>query len=144
MISQKSILSRRKFVSRMPKHNSTTAVIRTTAPCCLFRISGISEIRMQLPVIPTARLLKDPFHIYSAASHYPLTLKVTNVKGCVTGKTETFTVNGAVPLAALNVQDPDSLCSNQLVFIRNESSVDFGSITRLQIDWGDGSWTIGD
>jgi gliding motility-associated-like protein len=89
------------------------------------------------PGDPDSALLKDPSHIYSAASNYPLTLTVTNVKGCVASKSKTFTVNGAVPLAALDVQDPSFLCSNRLVFIKNRSSVDFGSITRLQIDWGD-------
>ena len=82
-------------------------------------------------------LLQNPFHIYSAASYYPLTLTVTNNKGCTSTASKTFTVNGAVPLAALNVEQASSLCSNQLVNISNESTVDFGSITRLQIDWGD-------
>ena len=49
-------------------------------------------------------VLANPFHIYSAASYYPLTLAVTNSKGCVSTKSKTFTVNGAVPLAALNVR----------------------------------------
>jgi gliding motility-associated-like protein len=82
-------------------------------------------------------VLKDPSHIYSAASNYPLSLAVTNNKGCTSTGSKTFTVNGAVPLAVLNVKQPNSLCSNRLVNISNESTVDFGSITRLRIDWGD-------
>jgi gliding motility-associated-like protein len=51
-------------------------------------------------------------------------------------------VNGAVPLAALNVEQASALCSNRIVNITNESSVDFGSITRLQIDWGDSAGVL--
>jgi gliding motility-associated-like protein len=94
------------------------------------------------PSNPDSSVLKDPSHIYSAASYYPLTLAVTNSKGCIASKTKTFTVNGAVPVAALNVDQPSALCSNRLVNISNESSVDFGSITRLQIDWGDSAGKI--
>ena len=94
------------------------------------------------PGNPNSSSLQNPFHIYSAANYYPLTLAVTNNKGCVATASKRFTVNGAVPLAALNVEQPSSLCSNKLVNISNESSVDFGSITRLQIDWGDSAGVL--
>ena len=91
---------------------------------------------------PNSSLLQNPMHIYSAANYYPLTLSVTNNKGCVATASKRFTVNGAVPMAALEVEQPSALCSNQLVNISNESSVDFGSITRLQIDWGDSAGVL--
>lgn len=91
---------------------------------------------------PDSSLLQNPIHNYSAASNYPLTLAVTNNKGCTSTGSKTFTVNGAIPLAVLNVEQSTALCSNRLVNIRNESSVDFGSITRLQIDWGDSAGKI--
>jgi gliding motility-associated-like protein len=59
--------------------------------------------------------------------------------GCVDSLTKTFTVNGAVPLASFSVPHATTLCTNQSVDILNESSVDFGSITKVQIYWGDSS-----
>jgi len=79
----------------------------------------------------------NPSHRYSAASNYFLSLQVTNIKGCVASKTKIFTVNGAVPKADFKVNADPVLCSNQKVEIINQSSVDFGSITRVQIFWGD-------
>jgi Bacterial lectin/PKD domain/CHU_C Type IX secretion signal domain len=88
---------------------------------------------------PNSSILKDPTHHYSAASHYPLTLAVTNSQGCEDSLSKIFTVNGAVPKAAFSENSVPSLCSNQSIGIMNESSVDFGSITRVKIYWGDSS-----
>jgi len=83
--------------------------------------------------------LANPSHRYSAASNYPVTLKVTNGKGCSAALTKIFTVNGAVPKADYGVNNPTALCSNHSVELVNSSSVDFGSITRIKIFWGDSS-----
>jgi gliding motility-associated-like protein len=88
---------------------------------------------------PNSSILKDPTHHYSAASHYLLTLAVTNSQGCEDSLSKIFTVNGAIPKAAFSVNSVPSLCSNQSIGIMNESSVDFGSITRVKIYWGDSS-----
>ncbi|HEX3767512.1 MAG TPA: gliding motility-associated C-terminal domain-containing protein, partial [Puia sp.] len=64
---------------------------------------------------------------------------VTNSMGCSDSLTKNFTVNGAVPLASFSVPHATALCTNQSVGILNESSVDFGSITKVQIYWGDSS-----
>jgi gliding motility-associated-like protein len=88
---------------------------------------------------PNSSILKDPAHHYSAASHYLLTLAVTNSEGCEDSLSKIFTVNGAVPKAAFSVNSVPTLCSNQSIVMMNESSVDFGSITRVKIYWGDSS-----
>ena len=88
---------------------------------------------------PNSSTLKDPTHHYSAASHYLLNLAVTNNEGCEDSLSKIFTVNGAVPKAAFSVNSVPTLCSNQSIGIMNESSVDFGSITRVKIYWGDSS-----
>ena len=59
--------------------------------------------------------------------------------GCRDSLTKTFTVNGAVPLASFSIPHASALCTGQSVDILNESSVDFGSITKVQIYWGDSS-----
>jgi gliding motility-associated-like protein len=94
------------------------------------------------PGNPNGSTLVNPTHHYSAASNYLLTLAVTNNEGCRDTLSKIFTVNGAIPLAAFSLENPTVLCSNQLVTIQNESSVDFGSITRLQVNWGDSAGVI--
>ncbi len=89
------------------------------------------------PGNPNSSSVQNPTHHYSAASNYNLTLAVTNIEGCTASASKIFTVNGAVPLAAFSVNKLPVMCSNEPISITNESSVDFGSITKLQIYWGD-------
>jgi gliding motility-associated-like protein len=89
------------------------------------------------PGNPNSSSVQNPTHHYSAASNYNLTLAVTNIEGCTASASKIFTVNGAIPLAAFSVNKLPVMCSNEPISITNESSVDFGSITKLQIYWGD-------
>ena len=89
------------------------------------------------PGNPDGSSLQNPTHHYSAQGYYRVGLTVTSSQGCTDSAYKIFTVNGAVPLAAFNVLNPLNLCSNQAVSIQNQSSVDFGSIVRVQIYWGD-------
>jgi PKD repeat protein len=91
------------------------------------------------PGNPDNSTSQDPTHRYSAAANYPMSLTVTNSQGCTDSLSKIFTVNGAVPLAGFSVVDGSRLCSNQPVIIQNESSVNFGSITWIEIIWGDSS-----
>ena len=86
---------------------------------------------------PNNSTLQNPTHHYSAARNYQAGLTVTNSKGCTNTGSKIFTVNGAVPKANFSVIDRSGLCSNEPVQIVNNSSVDFGSITKVQIIWGD-------
>lgn len=88
---------------------------------------------------PNNSLAQNPAHHYSAAGNYQVSLTVTNSKGCTDSASKIFTVNGAVPKAGFSVLNASGLCSNQSVTIINQSSVDFGSITKVQIFWGDTS-----
>ncbi|HXB43941.1 MAG TPA: PKD domain-containing protein [Puia sp.] len=89
------------------------------------------------PSNPNNSSVQNPAHHYSAAMNYPVSLIVTSSKGCIDSTTKIFTVNGAVPKAGFSVSNASGLCSNKLVTLTNESSVDFGSITKVQIFWGD-------
>ena len=89
------------------------------------------------PLNPNSSTAQNPTHHYSAASNYDLTLVVTNSKGCTDSASKIFTVNGAVPKADFTVNNAPGLCSNQAVMISNQSTVNFGSITKVQIYWGD-------
>ena len=86
---------------------------------------------------PNSSALQNPAHHYSAAGYYDIGLKVTSSKGCIDSASKILTVNGAVPVAGFNVLNPVGLCTNTAVQIINLSSVDFGSIIKVQIFWGD-------
>ncbi len=89
------------------------------------------------PGNPNSSTAMNPAHHYSAAANYLMSLTVTNGEGCTDSSSKIFTVNGAVPQAVFSVNTAPVLCSNQSVSITNESIVDFGSITKVQIYWGD-------
>lgn len=77
---------------------------------------------------------KDPRHKYNASGYYDVTQYIVSNQGCRDTLKQTFTVNGAVPTAGLEVLG-SNFCSNKTVSIRNRSAVDFGNVTRLVIQW---------
>ncbi|CAN5594425.1 hypothetical protein BH10BAC3_BH10BAC3_08290 [soil metagenome] len=86
---------------------------------------------------PNTANTANPSHRYSAADNYNVRLTVSNSGGCTDSLKKVFTVNGAVPKAAFTVINPQALCSNKAVQIRDQSNVNFGRITKVQIFWGD-------
>jgi len=74
---------------------------------------------------------QNPQHKYSHEGNYIATLTVTSKYGCTTTKSKPFTVNGAVPLAGFSVENKGYLCSSDSVTFDDQSSVDFGNITRI-------------
>ncbi len=73
--------------------------------------------------------LKNPQHKYTQAAVYTVTLTVTSASGCVSVKSQTFTVNGSIPVAAFSY--PPTICSSDDVAFKDESTVDFGNITKV-------------
>jgi gliding motility-associated-like protein len=87
---------------------------------------------------------KNPKHQF-LAGNYQVTLKVTSKYGCsFTSAPKSLTINGSNPKAVVIVQNPAGLCSAQEVFFENQSSVNFGEITRLEVtyDISDPSTTV--
>ena len=74
-------------------------------------------------------------HAYQRANNYKVSLKVTSKEGCQADTTKLFTVNGAVPKANFNIEHPNNLCSNQAVSIIDQSTVDFGTIIKVETYW---------
>ena len=87
---------------------------------------------------PNTSTLQNPAHRYSVVGNYTATLIVTSDNGCTDTITQSFTVNGSIPLANFTVQNANTLCSNQDVTISNSSTVDFGNIVKTEIYW---DWT---
>lgn len=88
-----------------------------------------------IPSNPDSSVLKDPRHKYTAAGTYTISHRVTSLAGCVSTKSTSFIVSGAVPKSSFEVLLSDSLCSNDTVRIKNLSTVDFGFIGKLEIYW---------
>ncbi|WP_316829812.1 PKD domain-containing protein [Pedobacter aquatilis] len=82
---------------------------------------------------PNTSTDKDGKHKYANFGNYTVTLKITNINGCVSTITKQFTVNGAVQKAEFTVQNENNLCSNSAVVINNSSTTFFGRITKIDI-----------
>lgn len=85
------------------------------------------------PTNPNISTDQNGKHHYTEPGEYLVTLKITNSNGCVTTKTQKFTVNGAVKKADFTVQGINNLCSNQDVIINNTSVASVGRITKIEI-----------
>jgi gliding motility-associated-like protein len=84
---------------------------------------------------PNTAVLQNPAHHYAAQGNYLVSLKVTSNSGCVDSLAQPFVVNGANPVPDFNIVNAGNDCSNQPVLIQDNSSVDFGSITKSAIYW---------
>ncbi len=78
---------------------------------------------------------KNPEPRYNLPENYTVSLTVTSNNNCVASKSSPFTVNGSTPNASFVVQQLNPLCSNDSIRIINTSSVNFGSLTRMDIYW---------
>ncbi|CAN5474446.1 hypothetical protein BH10BAC3_BH10BAC3_03230 [soil metagenome] len=84
---------------------------------------------------PNTSTQKNPRHTYVSTGIYQVQLTVTSKDGCVNDTVKKFTVNGALPAAKFTVDTTGNRCSNRDVTITNNSSVNFGSVTRVEIYW---------
>ncbi len=78
--------------------------------------------------------VKTGQHKYSQAGTYVVTLNVTSNNNCSVVLSQPFTVNGSVPVTDFSVSD-NVVCSSDSVRIINNSFVDIGRITQLEIFW---------
>lgn len=90
---------------------------------------GISEI------LSDTSILTNPSYKYTAAKSYPVKLFVISNQGCTDSIIQNFTVNGAIPIAKVSFAE-DPVCSGDSVVLQNQSSVNFGDITKMEITWG--------
>ena len=86
------------------------------------------------PTNPNTSTDKNPKHHFSAPGFYNITLRTTSGTGCSSTVTKSFSVNG-IPQADFSVLDSGSLCSNSQVQIQNNSTVNPGIITKIEIAW---------
>ena len=84
---------------------------------------------------PDSSIVQNPLHHYSDKGNYQVSLRVTTKNGCIDSLFKPFVVNGANPVPNFNIINAAGLCSNSPVLIQDNSTVDFGSITKLAIYW---------
>lgn len=86
-------------------------------------------------VNPNSSTQKNGVHTYSQVGVYPVKLTVTSKDGCKADSTRNFTVNGSKPIAGFMIDSAFDFCSNNELMITDQSSVDFGTITKVAIYW---------
>ncbi|OAQ42063.1 hypothetical protein A5893_02810 [Pedobacter psychrophilus] len=74
---------------------------------------------------------KDPIHQYKYAQNYTVKLTVTSANGCSATISKIFTVSAALPNPGFSVVN-DDLCSNFKVLFRDEATIAFGEITKIE------------
>ncbi|MBP6416130.1 MAG: PKD domain-containing protein [Chitinophagaceae bacterium] len=79
--------------------------------------------------------LQNPQHSYTAVGNYTVTLTVTTNNGCVATRASSFTVNGDIPVSNFNALNPATMCANDSIAIQDASTVNFGSVTKVEIYW---------
>ncbi len=84
---------------------------------------------------PNTAVQKNPSHKYSNAAMYQVQLKIISDNGCIDSLTKSFTVNGSVPKANFTILNSTQLCNNDSVQLKDNSSVNFGSLTKVEIYW---------
>lgn len=96
--------------------------------------SGTSPINPAPVFTASSVTQKNPSVRYNKADYYKVKL-IIDSRGCVDSITQSFTVNGANPLPKFDVIQTSSLCSNDSIRIINQSTVDFGEVSRVEIFW---------
>jgi gliding motility-associated-like protein len=81
---------------------------------------------------PNTSAMENPSHVYTEVGYYKVTLTVTSANNCEYSVTKTFTVNGSTPKPNFTVQNAAGLCSDQPVMFLDNSTVDFGEITKIE------------
>jgi gliding motility-associated-like protein len=79
--------------------------------------------------------VRNALHSYNAIGLYTAMLTVTSNAGCVDSLFQSFTVNGDIPNADFTPLLTVPFCANDTVTITDNSSVNFGAVTKVEIYW---------
>ncbi len=78
---------------------------------------------------------QNPRHSYHTIGTKNVRLIVVTNSGCIDTTIQSFFVNGDIPVASIAVINPNGLCANDSVAIKNTSTVNVGSVVKIQIYW---------
>lgn len=101
---------------------------------------GVSSVPADKRPVPlsTTTTNKTVSPSYKWFGNYTVSLEVTSNKGCVSTDSKAFTVNGSTPIPKFEVANflnGIPLCTNDSIKIINQSTVDFGDVTKLEVYW---------
>ncbi len=82
---------------------------------------------------PNTSTEKNPFHKYTRAGRYSVSLTVTSPYSCSKTVIKEITIDGAIPVADFEVKNNNALCSQVPVVFDDKTTLAFGNITR--VDW---------
>lgn len=91
---------------------------------------------------PNTSTVQNPSHHYTLPGTYTAQLIATNAAGCKDTIPHTVTVNGGILTPAFTVQNNSALCSNKDITIKDASTIDAGSILKVEIFWDPADLTI--
>lgn len=100
-----------------------------------FRYSWFFDDPLANSSNPNTSVEKSPKHKFNSTGVYNVKLQVSSLYGCQSELIKPFTVNGSVPKALFSITEDAVYCSDQDLVLKNISTVDFGSITRVEIYW---------
>jgi len=84
---------------------------------------------------PNTSSVQNPQHKFGVAGTYTISLTVTSNTGCSATTVKTLTVNSGSPEANFSIINDGAICSKAQIAVKNSSSVDIGSIGKVQIIW---------
>ncbi|HEY0039442.1 MAG TPA: PKD domain-containing protein, partial [Flavisolibacter sp.] len=84
---------------------------------------------------PNTSTAKNPTHRFTATGDYLVKLTVTSNAGCSNTTTQTFTINGAVPVSTFTVKNGLQHCSNDSISVTDNSTVNPGRLVKMEIYW---------
>lgn len=96
---------------------------------------GVSTIDPLKRPVPLSSTLPNPSPGYKSVGDYLVSLELISNHGCAATLSKPFKVNGSIPSPSFEVQQIKPLCSNDSIRIINTSTVNFGTVTRLDIFW---------
>ncbi len=78
---------------------------------------------------------QNPQHAYLTVGPKSVKLSVTTASGCKADTTQTFFINGVIASSDFILQNPNAVCSNKPVKIKDASAVAVGNLIRVDIYW---------
>lgn len=97
--------------------------------------AGVIPVNPAPTVSAAASTAQNPIVQFNQIGSYAVQLVVT-ARGCTDSVLQPFKVYGANPIPRFNMAAAaEELCSNDSIFIENQSTIDFDNVARLIIKW---------
>lgn len=100
-------------------------------------VSTVDPTKRPVPLTTTTSVKSIPTS-YKTFGNYTVSLQVTSINGCIAADNKSFTVNGSTPIPKFevaNLLNGIPICTNDSLKIINQSTVDFGDVTKLEVVW---------